>query len=75
MAVGTQPVKPAFRERRIERAKDGRIVIIRPAKISDAAEITRRMARVAKKLTKLNANSTMKTLPNRTGHSPGDDRA
>ncbi len=39
---------PAFRERRIERAKDGRIVIIRPARTSDAAEITRRMARVVK---------------------------
>ncbi|GAA5345509.1 GNAT family N-acetyltransferase [Planifilum fimeticola] len=48
MALGTQPTKPAFRERRIERAKDGRIVIIRPARISDAAEITRRMARVVK---------------------------
>ncbi len=50
MAVGVPPTMPApaFRERRIERAKDGRIVIIRPARTSDAAEITRRMARVVK---------------------------
>ena len=50
MAVGIPPTMPApaFRERRIERAKDGRIVIIRPARTSDAAEITRRMARVVK---------------------------
>lgn len=49
MAVGIQSVwNTAFRERRIERAKDGRIVMIRPAKSTDAAEIARRMARVVK---------------------------
>jgi RimJ/RimL family protein N-acetyltransferase len=49
LAVGIQSVwNTAFRERRIERAKDGRIVMIRPAKSTDAAEIARRMARVVK---------------------------
>lgn len=49
MAVEIKPAwKKVFFERRIERTKDGRIVMIRPAKSSDAAEIARRMARVVK---------------------------
>lgn len=48
MATRVKPVKSAFCERRVRLAKDGRIVIIRPARTSDAAEIARRMARVVK---------------------------
>ena len=49
MAIEIQSMPKAdFRERRIQRAKDGRIVMIRPAVSGDAAEIARRMARVVK---------------------------
>lgn len=49
MAVTIQSVyHSAFREKRVERLKDGRIVLIRPAKSADAAEIARRMALVVK---------------------------
>jgi RimJ/RimL family protein N-acetyltransferase len=48
LATRVKPVKSAFCERRVGLAKDGRIVIIRPARTSDAAEIARRMASVVK---------------------------
>src|SRR5690606_18327785 len=49
LAVTIQSVyHSAFREKRVERLKDGRIVLIRPAKSADAAEIARRMALVVK---------------------------
>jgi len=49
LSVKAQSVfNSTFRDKRIERLKDGRIVVIRPAKSADAAEIARRMARVVK---------------------------